>query len=101
MLTFDTLVMSGLECVKILRQRHPSTTSKIYFVTGYERSSIDEEYLNMVNGLLMKPLRLKTVKDILSYCVNENCVQEKDEKTSSSSVESYNDMIREHATHYW
>jgi len=89
LLDIEMPVMSGLECAKLLRETQPhklttmtpamaqqqfalshihgvrNNTFKLYFVTGYERSSIGADYLKLADGYIQKPIRMKTLKEIL------------------------------------
>lgn len=56
--------MSGLETAKKLRMKF-SAQFVMYFVTGYERSSIGQEYLALVEGFLQKPIRMQSIKSII------------------------------------
>lgn len=61
--------MSGLDCAKILRQKFCSQKFHMYFITGYERSTIDEQYLSLVDGFMQKPIRIKAVQDVIAKAI--------------------------------
>jgi len=41
----------------------------IYFITGYDRSSIESKYMNLVNGYVQKPIRLHVLQGIVNTVI--------------------------------
>lgn len=57
--------MSGLVCAQELRKRYPKADFKLFYITGFERSNVDSEFLKLAEGFLQKPIRVQTIKEII------------------------------------
>jgi len=103
LLDIEMPVMSGLVCASELRKRHGNEIPfHIYFVTGYDRSNIDEEFMQLVDGFMQKPIRVQNIQDILNQFIEmkehqaeeekekdegENCDEDEEDADNSSQLQ--------------